>query len=55
MNEPLDDLHAECLQVRARVRAAYLVVRIHAACWQPRPCPPPKPVVPRRQPPWLGL
>jgi hypothetical protein len=39
MNEPVDELHQECLAALRQIRAAYHYLRVRAAEWRPRPMP----------------
>jgi len=39
-SEPIDELHAMCLEARDAIRRHVRVLRALAAEWEPRPCPP---------------
>jgi hypothetical protein len=38
--EPVDQLHADCLQARYETRRDFTTARNKARNWRPRPCPP---------------
>ena len=39
MTDPIDDAHAISLDITARLRASFAVLRARAATWEPRPMP----------------
>lgn len=41
--EPVDDLHAACLDAISDIRVDVAVLRAKVELWEPRPCPEPKP------------
>jgi len=39
MNEPIDQLHADCIEAQREIRAQFAVLRNRALRWEPRAFP----------------
>jgi hypothetical protein len=39
-NEPVDPLHAQCIEAREAIRSHARVLQAYALVWEPAPCPP---------------
>jgi hypothetical protein len=40
LNEPLDRLHAQCIELRDALNDAFTKAKERASTWEPRLCPP---------------
>lgn len=38
--EPIDEVHAKCIEARLEIRGRVVALHAWVARWEPRPCPP---------------